>query len=107
MLGKIDKLQSEVDDLLGLCAEAGGVDDPSVLGLQENKQLRLGVMILKMQDGDLEPRYVQRLGKWLGCDEQALRYYVDFQGITAMLSCHFNKSKFRTMLDFIKECLPV
>ena len=107
MFQKIDKLQSEVDELLGLCAEAGGVDDLSILGPQAKKQLRLGTMVLQMQDGDLEPRYVRRLEKWLNCDEQALRYYVDFQDITAMLSCHFNKSKFRAMLDCIRDCLPV
>lgn len=107
MFRKVDKLKSEVDGLLNLCQEAGGVADEDVFGPEAKKQERLGVMILKIQEGELEQRYMRRLGKWLQCDEQALRYYVDFQRISAMLHFHYNKNKFSRMLDFIKDCLPV
>lgn len=107
MLRKVEKLQSEVDGLLNLCAEAGGIADHEVFGPEAKKQERLGVLILKMQDGDLEQRYIRRFEKWLRCDEQALCYYIDFQSISAMLYSHYNKSKFSRMLDFLKDCLPV
>ncbi len=87
MFRKIDQLQSDVDDLLGLCAEAGGVVDLEALGPEAKKQERQGAMILQMQDGVLEQRYVHRFEQWLLCDEQALRYYIDFQRGWQAVSC--------------------
>jgi len=54
----------------------------------------LGTMLLKLQDGELEDRYLLRLEKWLLCDEAAMRYYIDFQSLNAMLSMHFNPDRF-------------
>ena len=59
----------------------------------EKDKLRLGEMILKLQDGELEERYFLRMQKWLMCDERALRYYVDFMGVCAGLYLTFNKMR--------------
>ena len=104
MHDEIDKLQQEVDELVDLCADSGAGDlmeeySPTD---EEKKYERLGVMILKMQDGVLEKRYFLRMEKWLLADSEALRYYVDFQQLSAVLYDHFNKSRFRKVLDFIK-----
>ncbi|MBW8014830.1 MAG: hypothetical protein FVQ82_01465 [Planctomycetes bacterium] len=61
---------------------------------QDIEYQRLGEMILKMQDERLDQRYISRLGKWLSCDEQALRYYVEFNQLSAMLRMFYsNKQK--------------
>jgi hypothetical protein len=93
---QIEKLQKMVNNLLGLCSESGAdaVLDEQLSTLEDTKNERLGIMLLKMQDGALEQRYVLRLEKWLMCDKKALRYYVDFQSLTAMLSMHFNPDRF-------------
>lgn len=96
MFHRIEKLQKMVNHLLGLCADGGAdvaPEDPS-LSPEEKKQERLGVMLLQMQDGELERRYVLRMEKWLSSDPKALRYYVDFQSLTAMLHIHFNPDRF-------------
>jgi hypothetical protein len=53
--------------------------------LDEKKQLRLGEMILKLHDGELEDRYFLRMQKWLECDRGALRYYAEFVQLCASL----------------------
>lgn len=103
MFRKIDKLQSEVDDLLDLCTEAGVEYEPT--GPEAVKKQRLYVMILKMQDDQLHPRHVHRLGKWLACDNKTLREYVDFQHLTAMLHDHFKPGRFDKILNFLKSRL--
>jgi hypothetical protein len=99
---QIEKLQKMVDSLLGLCA--GGTTKAALeeisLSPQDGRYERLGTMLLKAQDGVLEDRYLLRMEKWLLCDETALRYYVDFQNLTALLNMHFNEKKFREMMDF-------
>ena len=80
----IQHLQSQVDELSGLCSEALGPDD-----LQTRRHERLGIMLLKLQDGDLETRYIRRLEKWLLTDPIALQFYVDFMNLSALLSFHF------------------
>lgn len=67
---------------------------------QDVKYERLSEMILKMQDGQLEQRYVSRLGKWLLCDEQALRYYVEFCNLSTMLYMTFSEKQ-KNMTDEI------
>jgi hypothetical protein len=81
MFKKIEKLQTMVNNLLGLCAEGGAdvISDECPVTLEDKKYERLDVMLLKLQDGDLEERYQHRLEKWLACDQSALRHYVDFQ----------------------------
>lgn len=105
MLRKIDKLQADVDDLLDLCAEAGGEFEPT--GRRTIRQQRLYVMGLKMQDGNLCSRHIHRFGKWLSCDRQALADYVEFQQLTVLLYEYYNPGRFRKFLNFMKSCLTV
>ena len=97
---QIEKLQKLVNSLLGLCAEgkADAALEDTDLFPQDSRYERLGVMLLKAQDGVLESRYLQRMEKWLLCDEDAMRYYVDFQSLTAMLSTHFNPDRYSRKL---------
>jgi hypothetical protein len=101
MLRQIEKLQKMVNHLLGLCADSGAdvVHDDYSLSPEEKKYERLGVMVLKAQDGVLEPRYILRMEKWLTCDPKALQYYVDFQSLTAMLYIHFDPDRFSQNLN--------
>jgi len=101
---QIDKLQKMVDNLLGFCAEGkteAALEEADLSPLDSGHE-RLGTMFLKLQDGALEDRYLLRMEKWLLCDEAAIRYYVDFQNLTAMLHLHFNKNKFGKIPDFAK-----
>lgn len=98
---QIEKLQKTVNHLLGFCSnkheDSGSVD--SQPAFSDQKQARLGVMILMAQEGDLEHRYMLRLGKWLQCDEEALRYYIDFQQLSALLFYHYKGDKFIHSFD--------
>ena len=89
---QVEKLQKMVNNLLSLCG--GGKTEATLedtdLCPQDSNYERLGVMLLKAQDGVLEDRYLLRMEKWLLCDASAMRYYIDFQSLTAMLSMHFN-----------------
>ena len=69
-------------------AEGEGLDTK-----KEKDKLRLGEMILKLQDGELEERYFLRMQKWLMCDEKALQYYVEFMQVCAGLYLTFNKTR--------------
>ncbi|MCI0498844.1 MAG: hypothetical protein L0Y36_04060 [Planctomycetales bacterium] len=105
MFRTIDKFQRAVNNLLGLCAE-GGAKDPfesAVQNPQDRKYQPLGVMILQMQDGVLERRYMLRMEKWLLCDADAFQYYVDFQFLTALLHTHFNKGRFEKRIESLRE----
>jgi hypothetical protein len=97
MRRKIDRLQEEIDRLLDLCNEA--------CDLEEDVYVDLGVMILKSQDGVLEPHEFSRMEKWLFEDRQALRYYVDFQLLTAQLHEYFSKSWLARLVDSVKSRL--
>ena len=92
---QIEKLQKMVNNLLGLCAEgkAEAALEEVDLSPQDSRHERLGTMLLKLQDGVLEDRYLLRMEKWLLCDKAAMRYYVDFQSLTAMLYLHFNHDR--------------
>ena len=103
---QIEKLQKMVNNLLGLCAESkteGTWEDAEPLP-QDSRYERLGVMLLKAQDGVLEDRYLLRMEKWLLCDEKALRYHVDFQSLAAMLRVHFNPDRFSRNLVSEQIC---
>lgn len=106
MYRTIDKLQKMVNSLLGLCRE-GGIEthEEDIPSPEYHKYDPLGIMILKMQDGVLEKRYLLRMEKWLLCDPGALQYYIDFQLLTALLQEHFNKSRFEKIADSIKEII--
>ena len=59
------------------------------------RELRLGTLILKMMDGELEERYFLRMQKWLSCDERALGYYIEFVQLCACLHLMISKKKDR------------
>lgn len=92
MLDKdLDKLQQQIDDLNRLIDETIRREDFSELEtLQDKRNERLGILLLKMQDGFLETRHFHRLEQWLRADETARRYYVEFIGLSALLHLHFN-----------------
>jgi len=96
MFKKIGKLQKMVNSLLGLCADSRADEVFGDLRQtpEDTKRERLGVLILKIQDGVLEERDLRRMEKWLSSDPQTLRYYVDFQFLTAALYFHFNPERF-------------
>ena len=48
-----------------------------------------------MQDGMLEQRYASRLGKWISSDEKALKYYIEFNQLSAMLRQTYGKNQTR------------
>jgi len=52
--------------------------------------IRLGQLILRMHDGDLETRYIHRLERWLMADPEALDYYVQFTWLCTSLSLLYN-----------------
>lgn len=97
MFRKIDKLQSEIDHLLELCDETNGSE--------EDEYTDLGVMILKAQDGVLELQEFARMEKWLSEDRKAVRYYVDFQLLTAQLHEYFRKGWLGRLVDLVKAHL--
>ena len=104
---QIEKLQKVVNGLLGLCGGAGDKAESEAVDLPRiSRQEQLGIMILKAQDGVLEDRYLRRMEKWLLCDQVAMRYYVDFQSLSAMLSMHFNPDQF-TLKSFRQQPLGV
>lgn len=87
----LDKLQIEIDELNRLIDQTAGADDLT-LGddLETKRNTRLGILLLKLQDGLLEQRHFNRLQKWLQADTSALGYYIDFMSLTAMLHLHYH-----------------
>ncbi|MCF7954525.1 MAG: hypothetical protein K9M75_01870 [Phycisphaerae bacterium] len=95
---QIDKLTAIINSAVGrnktdACQSHSFGVKPAKTSRQDLESQRLGVMILKMQDGLLEQRYVSRLGKWLSTDENALRYYIEFNQLSAMLSSIYSKKQ--------------
>lgn len=84
----LDSLNQQVDELNRLIDETTQpekVDED----LRSKRNIRLGILILKMQDGALPDPYVHRLGKWLAADASAREYYLEFMELCAMLRFHF------------------
>lgn len=81
---EIESIQSQIDELNHLLAEA---TEPVYSPLKRLE--RLGILLLKLQDGELEGKFVHRLEKWLRADPEALTYYVDFMMLCAVLRCYF------------------
>ncbi len=92
MLNKIESIKSQLDELCDLYDGSfegpGGISFPPV-----SKQFRLGQMILRLLDGDLEERYARRLFKWLEADRTCLNYYVEFIHLCIMLKMLYNQDK--------------
>lgn len=82
---KIESFKTQIDSLIDVVKDAFAKSPE----LPDSAKKRLGVMILKMQDGVLEAKYVNRLGKWLCADRQALKYYVEFQNLSALLRMYY------------------
>jgi hypothetical protein len=81
--------------LLGLCTQAGaGPVSDQAFESGEDTYESLSVMILKAQDGALSQRRCIEMNRWLMNDTEAVRYYIDFQQLTALLYFHFNPSRF-------------
>ncbi|MCK5001195.1 MAG: hypothetical protein KAS23_16745 [Anaerohalosphaera sp.] len=83
MENRIDTLRAQIDEISGLIGDT--VIDGFGHEAVSDKYSRLGQMILRMQDGDLERRYVLRFEQWLLSDNDALEYYVRFSDISAGL----------------------
>lgn len=90
---EIEHLKSQIDDLNDLLSEV--VEPDSV---QSRRRERLGILLLKMQDGQLDQRSVGRLEKWLLSDPEVLEYYIDFMTLCALLRCHFHPDLAEKML---------
>lgn len=95
---QIDKLTAIINNAVGRKktdesqSHLFGVEPPK-RSRQELEYQRLGEMILKMQDGLLEQRYVSRLGKWILSDEKALKFYIEFNQLSAMLRQTYGKNQ--------------
>jgi len=100
---QVDKIQKEIDELVRLCAENGAEALQEALG--EDKFAKLGFLLLKMQEDDLEDRQFEALQRWLRSDEEALRFYIDFQTLSAMLYSHFDAERPKALLEQIKDAL--
>ncbi len=87
-------LENEFLKSFGQPAEQQDASTDSSLDEQTFGQwLRLGQLILRMQDGDLEQRYIHRLEQWLMADPQALNYYIQFTWICTGLHLLYNPRK--------------
>lgn len=104
MLRQIEKLQKMVNNLLGLCREAGAGAkiDEIPYDTSHRKHEKLGVLILKLQDGVSSKRSNKKLQNWIACDEEARLYYIDFIKLTILLQMHFQPGKFTQ--SFPTEC---
>lgn len=97
MFNDIDKIQAEIDKLNSLCPVSLDTDlGVDWTDIKPRRRERLGIYILKLLDGLLEPRYIARLEKWLVADAAARHYYVDFMKLTAMLHLYFNPERLKT-----------
>lgn len=82
---KLQSIQSQIDELNNLLSEVIEPVPPPSPRLE-----RLGILLLKLQDGQLEDRFVRRLEKWLRADPEAMEYYLEFMMLSALLHLHFH-----------------
>ena len=95
---KIDKMQSDIEQMVELCDEATGGP--------ENEFQDLGVLILMAQDGELDKQGYQQLEKQLAGDKRSLGYYIDFQWLSASLHEHFGNHQIHKMIEMIFSHSP-
>lgn len=100
---KVNQIQKEVDDLIRLCADAGVGPDDSWIEL--DKYAKLGYLVLKLQDEDLEREHIDLLEEWLSSDREALEYYIEFQNLNAMLYSYFNKDREKRLLEKMQDVM--
>ena len=95
---KIELIRTKINDLTGMINRSVAVDelpdtsescgkDCQNQDFTPTHQQRLGIMILKLQDDQLQQKYLSRLENWLLADPQALNFYVEFTQLTAGLQC--------------------
>lgn len=90
---EIDKMQSDIDQMLNLCEE--------VTQAPQAEYEELGMLILRAQDGELDETGFQQLEKRLTKDKKALAYYTDFQWLTAVMYEQFGNHRLGRMIDAI------
>jgi len=88
------------NELLKSLDESFEAQDPGADSLSSDQDadenphwIRLGQLILRMHDGDLEKRYIHRLERWLMADPDALDYYVQFAWLCSCLYMLYNPRK--------------
>jgi len=100
---QIDRLTEIINSAVGRNKADKPLSPAPKQSSQDRDYQRLGEMILKMQDGVLEHKYVSRLGKWLSCDERALKYYVEFNQLSAMLRSLYSKKQITEEISLAKN----
>lgn len=90
---KIDHVQGQVDDLTDTLDDTTDNHDRAFSGLtygmSQRQCLRLGVMILKLQDDCLSTRSRRKFPKLINANKGAARYYFEFQEQSLMLHALF------------------
>ena len=82
---EIESLQSQLDDLNAL------IDETAESSSADNlRREQLQILFLKDQDGDLSQQDFDCLQEQLKNDPNALREYLEFTQISALLHLHFN-----------------
>lgn len=99
MQKKLDEIQRDVDELIRLCVEAGGEFEPEPL----DKFSKIGYLLLRMQDGELEEQQCRIMEEWLSSDQEALKYYAEFQQLNAMLYEYFHPERAEKLVERIKD----
>jgi hypothetical protein len=103
---KVEDIQNEINELIRWCDEAAGTEfaDESP---ELDKFAKLGFLLLRFQDGDLDEKSVHTLGEWLASDKEVLDYYVEFQNLSSLLYGYFNTQRQEQLLEKFKDSLPV
>lgn len=90
---RVDDVQQQVDELTGMIDSVSGESDQDFCqksyGLSHRQCVRLGVMILKMQDNCLSRRGTTRFCRWIESNNGAALYHLHFQELTLMLYAYF------------------
>ena len=87
---RIDTLQGQIDHLNQLIDETTQMhNERKPKALSERKHQRLGVMLLKLQDGELSRRGFERLEKWIVTDPAIRDYYINFMDLCGLLRMYY------------------
>jgi hypothetical protein len=87
------------------CLEGSLSGRPSCdTGETEKWELDLGMLILRLQDGDIEKKEFEKLQKQILTDARASRYYVEIMHLCAGLHLLLNK---KWILSDIRSLVPV
>ena len=83
---KIEHITGKIKDMVNI------IDTPDK-PLTASQQQKLGIMILKLQDHELEQTQFSRLQEWIINDRRALRFFVEFAQISESLRGMFTKKQ--------------